>query len=490
MPLRVETRRRLLPSANPPAPAGEEVRFPVWYEPACSGLAPQVAALTFCRQLLFEWRAQTGSGAAAPLLVHIWTSPAADGNPHPVIDDLFKLQGPTGSPLVFQAHLGALSTVPATLYPGTSAYLPAGAIRDSFDRASPLSPALMQVLKDAKLVVHPNARGLLYNARLGDLILLLSLVKAYTRNWASLEIAPVLPTTSETVPTQAPEAATCLPASAEASGPTVPAAAKGPESAVIPTESADDQSRLFVLVLDRSVEDLHSSEGQRVFRLLRDQSNDLLGQISKKAASELTVSAFSYGRNAQGEVENRVGLDGPLADRRFVRAADLAANPFRVDTAEVMNESTYTMEKRPRPVFLEPEPALAAPPQPAFHEVGQILGEWRQLHPATPHLPVVLHVTRGKMALEEISAAVAELSGNVLLYHLIYPEGMRKSFAYPGTGEDLTDPTLKQLWEVSSLLEGRETPAAARQKLTPLSRGFVVNGKFDLLFPPAVGVRA
>lgn len=67
-----------------------------------------------------------------------------------------------------------------------------------------------------------------------------------------------------------------------------------------------------------------------------------------------------------------------------------------------------------------------------------------------------------------------------VVYHLIMTESPHKSLAYPDTDGDIESSSLKRLWNLSSPLLGRERLCNARPTIKSSSRGFVINGKFDL----------
>jgi hypothetical protein len=67
------------------------------------------------------------------------------------------------------------------------------------------------------------------------------------------------------------------------------------------------------------------------------------------------------------------------------------------------------------------------------------------------------------------------------LYHLVLTESPHRSLAYPADPAAIEDPALTRLWELSSPLVGRQELAAVKPAVSGESRGFVVNGRFDLL---------
>jgi hypothetical protein len=99
----------------------------------------------------------------------------------------------------------------------------------------------------------------------------------------------------------------------------------------------------------------------------------------------------------------------------------------------------------------------------------------------------VLHLTRAELDPTDAQAAVAHLQGvasgaeSVVLYHLAVTESPHPAAYYPASVESLTLPGLQALWQASSPLLGREELCKTILYVADQSRGFVVNGKFDLL---------
>lgn len=470
-PLRVETRVRKVPVAGTFAPPREEtVEFPVWYAPTPGNRAPQIAAYTFCRDLLARWAADAGPEPGMPLVLHISSGASGDGNPQLAVSKLMESTTPGGHPLVLQAHLAASAAAVASLYPSNYMYLTAGSARDLFRRASLLPPPLVESLKAAHITVNPGARGLLYNAKLSDLIHCLGLIKTHTRDWPSKGgAASVANQPAADQPAAAPPKSE--PAAPTGAGPSAPAA-------------------LVVLVLDRSVADPYSGSLQTPLPRLQDHANDLLKQLSKFSDAPLDVAIVSYGLDSGGEVEVRSTFEGPLAGQTIVPAGELAAGAIRVEEFEeqVSNGVGGLISvNRKKPIYFDVEPTVGAPPVTAFETIARLCGEWNGRHAGAATSPIVLHLTRGRLEPGDVDWAAGALagaggaSGPATLYHLIVTEQPHKSLAYPDTDEEINDDNLKKLWSITSLLEGREQLAETKRSITANSRGLVINGKFDAL---------
>lgn len=471
-PLRTETRTRKLPTGTFGPPREETVTFPIWYAPALGSKAPQIAAYGFCRDLISRWAADAGNEPGMPLVIHVSSGASGDGNPQVAVSKLMELTTPGGHPLVLQAHLAASAAVVTSLYPSNYMYLTLGSARDLFRRASLLPPHLVEALQAARVTINPGARGLIYNAKLADLIPLLGLVKAHTRDWPSLGGAAATPAAPA-----APTPTTVAPALVAGAAPVV----AGP--------AGTEPSALIVLVLDRSVADPFSGSLQNPVARLQEHANDLLKQIGKCPAA-IDAAIVSYGLGSSGEVEVRDTFEGPLAGKHVVPAAELAEGALRVEEVEEQVSNgiggLITLNRK-KPIYFDLEPTAGAPPVTALERVAGIASEWCAQHPGAAVAPIVLHLTRGHIEPGDVDWAAGALgrvsaaAGPVTLYHLIVTEEPHKSLAYPANADEIQEPMLKKLWGVTSLLLGRERLAADKPAITAESRGMVINGKFDLL---------
>jgi hypothetical protein len=505
-PLRVETRTRRVPvPGSIGAVQAVSVDFPIWYEPTLGAKAPQVAAFDYCCDLLGRWAATAGPDPAPPLVLHVFSGSSADGNPQRAVDKLMDLATPGGKPLLFQAHLAASASAVTAAYPSNFAYLTMGFARDLFRRCSPLPPHLIAALKAAK--VHPNAaaKGMLYNAKIVDLVRFFDLVPSHVLSWLPKGGASV-PHAAAAIPAAAPATALAPapPADPLSSAVSLAEPAAGDSPTLGPAEISGlslaaetpvdlpprEKAGLVVLLLDRSIEDLFGGNLQNSCARLQEHANEILQQISRLKRPGIDAAIVSYGRNSFGEVEVRDTFDGPLAGRAIVPAAELEAGALRVDQHE---EEVYngmgglTKVTRKKPVFFDLEPAEAAPPSAAFAAAGKIAGQWSAAHPSACLPPIVLHLTRGRFEPAAIEEAASQLqtataaSGPATLYHLVVTESPHKSLAYPDSPDGIQDPGLQALWRETSPLLGRQRLCAAKPTVKEQSRGMVINGKFDLL---------
>jgi hypothetical protein len=181
-PLTVETRVRKVPGAGGVGVAREQsVPFPIWYVPSLGGAASRTAGFEHCRGMLSDWLAAAGPECKPPMLVSFVAQVDAHETPDALGSTVRQIQTPAGPPLVAHAHLGSSDRIPATVYPSSDAHLPPGPVRLLFQGSSVLPEEFRESLRRFELAVNAGARGLIYNARMVDLIRLLSLVKTYAR---------------------------------------------------------------------------------------------------------------------------------------------------------------------------------------------------------------------------------------------------------------------------------------------------------------------
>lgn len=472
---RTETRTRRVPQADGSL-AEEQVPFSVWYEPVLGPKAPQIAAFKFCRELINK-RAAVAGGQA--LVVHVFAGSSGDGSPQKAIEDLLRA---TGSPIVAQCHLASSASLITTAFPAKQAYLASSLARDLYNRASELPENLRDCLRAAKVKFHAGARAVVHNAKMADLFRCLQLAKHHVMaNGAAPPVAPpVVPPTPVATPI--------------AASPPPLADLIQRDSDGVPSEATATTARetLVVLILDRSVQDPYAGDMANPCNRLQEAGNELLKQLSTKDLGSLPIDTaiISYGLGSDGQTEVRTTFDGPLAGRAIVRNGELAEGAIRVEEAETQVSNgaggLITIKKK-TPIYFDVEPAAAAAPQAAFDAAAAILREWCDRHPSGS-APIVLHLTRGIHDAANIDAAAALIGGTgtaagpVLLYTLVATEAPHKSLAYPDTDSDIVMEDLRALWQVSSLLpDWEKLQAAKRPYITAASRGFVVNGKFDIL---------
>jgi hypothetical protein len=475
-PLSVETRVRRVPGEGGVGVTREEsVQFPVWYAVQLGGTASRATLFEHCREMLSAWIAAAGAQAKPPLVVSFVGEIAAEETPQGLGRTVQELETPGGPPIVIHAHLSSSDRVPATLYPSSDTHLSPGPIRGLFEASSVLSQEFCASLRELQVTVNPGARGLIYNAKMVDLIRLLSLVKSYAQNRPRVAPPTATAAVSEETPTvqiHGPDA------------PTVQLVAA--QVAVEPVLSEAVDRALVVLLLDRSVEDPTAGKEKSAWRRIEEQADEILGQIAKRAPGRIDVALVSYGTEADGRTSVETTFSGPLAGRTVVADADLASGAIRVEeVAEQVSNGIGGLVSltRKKPVFVDRQPSAVAAPAAGFSAVKDLLIEWRKERTESRLLPVVLHMTRGRFEPGQIDEAVDQLreAGQLVLCHQVFSESPHASLAYPAEPTKIQDAGIKKLWELTSpLLEGRAL-AGQRRGVSSESRAMVINGKFDLL---------
>lgn len=494
-PLRVETRiRKSSGMAGAGQLPGESVQFPIWYDPKSVNASSMETAFELATRAFISDLAADGFCLEfAPLVLHLFITDPPAHSALAAVSGLQRLQFDGHGPLLFHFHLAKPSPVPSKptsvpliAYPSNRAYLPRGAAAELFDASIRLPQTYAKALREAKVNVNKDARGMVYNGRTVDLIRFLSLGKTYAqtlhgndRDTVNTVGSPAKTLAEPTVsPVITPDSTSTLPENALNEGVSIHSVGKSL------VDNADNPLPVL-LVFDRSTETSAPSGTKSVWERLQDRGNILLGQLAAQRDIPIVVSVLSYGAG---------GGDGALLGNRFIPSVQLEAAAIRIETVEEQVSNgmggLLTVSKR-KPVFLEIGSTESASPVPAFRNATRLLKEWYETHPSSRRPPIVLHFTRGKLNGSDVDQSVALLADGVganespLLYHMILTESPAKSLAYPGAAAQFDDPSLLKLWEVSSPLLERGVLMEKRPYITDTSRGFVVNGKFEFLLPSA-----
>lgn len=467
------------------------IDFPVWYEPVLAGEAPQIAAFKYCHDLITRWSAAHAGSAGQPIVIHVFSGASGDGSPQMAIDELLRLDGPGGKPIVVQCHMAASSALITTAFPAKQAFLAAGLAKELFSRASEIPHLMGDALKAVRAVVQPTSRAVVHNAKMADLFRCLELAKCHvagnTGGGAAIQVpvnpVPVTPPPSGTPAVAVPDAHT-VNGSTESHEPDSNTAA--------PTGHVGEPVGLAVIILDRSVADPFGGSLTNPCTRLQEAANETLRQLSSKQCLELAIDTaiVSYGAGSDGQPDVRSTFEGPLAGKLIVRNSELPNGAIRVEESEseVPNGvgGLITIKKK-TPIYFDVEPAGAAAPQGAFSAAAAIIADWCGQHPSGLP-PIVLHLTRGEQSAADLEAAISAVTslatsaGPTTVHTLVVTETPCRSAAFPETQNDLETDALRALWQTSGPLRGWEALAAAKRPyITAASRGFVVNGKFDVL---------
>jgi hypothetical protein len=456
-PAAIEQRVRRIPGAGGVGIARQEtIQFPVWYVPQKSGVGGFAEAAEFVRQTLVE--AANDASGKPPMIIHVCGE-------MPIAAELQSESTRTVLRPSFSCHLhlGASDRIPATLYPTSNLHLVQGDIAALFDASSVLPDSMIGTLRTAQVAVAAGARGVVYQAHMGDLIRFLMLAKAYAT------------TGPEAFPPVESPPATVVGEPATVRGPADFPCQADPDSDAA-SETWDRVA--LVVIADRSQADPASGAWLR----RQEQVNDILGKIAKRSGGDVDASLVVYGDTAV-----QTEFTGPLQGKAFVPDVELADGALRVErvTGKVSNGIGGLVEfTRSQPIFLDCEPtAPALNLEPAMAAVADAIRHARQAHEGERVLPIVMHVTGGAFSAETITDAAEALAdtGDALLYHSVVPEQLQRTAVYPADARQITDPATAALWQMTSPLAGAEMIAAKRSTITDASRGFVVGAKFDLL---------
>lgn len=508
-PVRVEQRTRRLPPTAPGGATVQNVEFPVWLEPRTAGKAAQLAGWTRCAELLTEW-SSFGAVGRRPVIVHLFASTSADGNPQRVIEQL--RQHPS-NPIILQIHLRSSRSVTPTLYPSNIFYLPAGAQKDLFKRCSPLPEDWKSALQARKQSMQPQAVGMLFNARLADVAQALNLVETHLDGAtsgkdpsaiAAAPVAPLVPAPSapaQVVAPIVPEAAPITPIAETPPEPPVetPSDSLTPDAA--PTEVAVDSSwmppapvertgpRAAVFLLDRSLADPYRSALNSPFSKLQERLNRSLGFLSKKPTGQLHVAMVTYAGDDGGNTDVRTEpWSADQAGREWVTDADLATAAIRIEeTVEERSNGIGGLISIPikKPIYVEAESAGPGSLVAAAQHVSRLLDGWSQQHGGMVREAVVVHFSRAGWPSEDVPGAAGELAAigiPVTQYYVLLPDAPHPAVTYPTSAEGLGLPELQAAFEASGPLMGAATGEVSRPGIVvPESRGLTVNAEFDVL---------
>ena len=214
------------------------VSFPVWYQPSLGDRAPQIAAFEFVRELLSRWTPASGV-QGQPLVIHLSSGSAGDGNPLRAIKGVQDLAVGGATPIVAHLHLGSSANTPSVLFPANRAYLSLGPQRELFERSSLLPAHLCEALKASGVVVNVNARAMIYNAKMMDVTKALGVIAAHVqKSLAGQAVAAAAPVARPRPPEGGPKLGPAIikappPAPGRAAKP-APAPVAKPPSAVVP----------------------------------------------------------------------------------------------------------------------------------------------------------------------------------------------------------------------------------------------------------------
>jgi hypothetical protein len=161
-PLRVEQRTQ-------PGPSGpQQVRFPIWFEPAGEGKTPMCAALKHANNLVSTFILDHPD-CYPPIVVNITDGKPTDGMPLEDASGLRKLASSDGDTLLFNLHLSEKAGERVE-FPDSESGMLDDYARLLFRMSSPLPPGMVQNAQQAGLRVSPRSRGFVFNADLDSVV--------------------------------------------------------------------------------------------------------------------------------------------------------------------------------------------------------------------------------------------------------------------------------------------------------------------------------
>jgi len=515
-PLAVEDRVRKIPGPGGYGVAREEtVRFPVWYVPLLGAQGSRRSALEYCRSLLLGATEENGSGprdrgasySVPPLVIHL-LGDLPQEEEFWAVGEVFSADvWPGEAPLLFHVHLGSSGRVPATTYPSSDQNLSPALLRHAFGASSILPDPMASGLRQAGLTLNPGARGLIYNARMVDLIRFLGLVKAYAV-WANETLATAGRVSeggeTEGGKTEGGKTEGGMPSHGEAVGrhgdspealrpEDMPRVAESTPPAEAEASCVSAASTTLVaFVLDRSCQtpDASGMDPKSPWRRLQDRVNELIGQLVRQGRGAMEVTMLAYGIGPDGQPEVLAVPDDPSPEPAWLRLSELADRTIRVDefTDQVSNGIGGLLTiTRKRPVFFDLAPTPPASPTAVFAKIAERLLQWTAAHPGVEAETVIVHCTRGafepgamREALGQLDAARPAMPSPVL-YHVIVTEAAHRAMTYPSSPDGMESDGLRTLWELTGPLSQGDALAGRRPGVSPGARGMVINAVFDVL---------
>lgn len=246
----------------------------------------------------------------------------------------------------------------------------------------------------------------------------------------------------------------------------------------------------LVFVIDQSAsmsEQLHGVEVSKSV-VLAEQINGLLFELVQRCTKAIgepprpyfAIAVIGYGTDRAGTSVVGSQFRGGLAGHDWVWTSDLAQNPLRIESRQVV-DSSGTRQYR-MPIWIDPFAAGGTPMCKAFDVTGRLLKSWcDQYQNSFP--PVVINITDGESTDGDPAVWADRLrrlrtsDGEVLLFNLeIGGSGAPQAFL-PHAPRSTAS---RLLWEMSSELPPFMQDIARSQgfEITAGARAFACNADF------------
>lgn len=174
-PARIEDRRKKVEDG-----AGglveQQVRFPIWFEPAANGATPMCAAFDQVETLLRDW-VQKHPNGFPPIVMNITDGEATDGDPTARAERVKELRTSDGSVLVYNAHISSTSGSPIE-FPAAETGLPDKFATLLFRMSSSITDFMLDSARKEGYTISEGARGYVFN---GDLVSIIKFLDIGTR---------------------------------------------------------------------------------------------------------------------------------------------------------------------------------------------------------------------------------------------------------------------------------------------------------------------
>jgi hypothetical protein len=171
-PARVETRGKKVDDG-----AGglveQQVRFPVWVDPAASGGTPMCAAFTQALAIIERWAGEHRT-SFPPVVIHFTDGESTDGDPSELGHRLMSVSTSDGPALLFNGHISQRGGSPV-VFPSSTELLPDQFGRMLFGMSSVLPPGMGREAKNLGYAVSEASRGFVYNANAEHIVGLLEI---------------------------------------------------------------------------------------------------------------------------------------------------------------------------------------------------------------------------------------------------------------------------------------------------------------------------
>jgi hypothetical protein len=146
----------------------QNVRFPIWFEPAADGQTPMCAALNRAAMLLAGFLV-AHPDAFPPVIINITDGKANDGDPEPIAARIRQLSSTDGNVLLFNLHVSEKSGQRIE-FPDQETSLPDAFARLLFRMSSPLPQTMWAAAREKGIRAGANTRGFVFNADLDAVV--------------------------------------------------------------------------------------------------------------------------------------------------------------------------------------------------------------------------------------------------------------------------------------------------------------------------------